>query len=518
MLRKDWKTGLAIGCMATAIGWGNTPAHARSSVAHPPQSRSGLTHPSRAHKYPSPARVQKGLTASLAPAAPKADKSAGTPTDGMQIQPAASTVPQPGADAPKPHVGNLFHPKNGVATSYWDGLEGHLSVEAGITGNPWTRSGRNFGQYYNDRANTITMNQIMGSLSHPVTDVGGGYGIGFVLEAMYGSDARYDPTIGMGERAISGLYQWAPTQVHLDAHLPWIFRHGIDMQIGQMYGLMGAEGTPALARPFYTFNYASDYIVPFQTVGIVATLHLTKHMDWILGIDAGNSTTFGASGNNNKAKGYFGFAFNHLLDGKLDIHAVGRFGPEGNNGRPVTSPDGWSSSGIGSAANHLMQYNGDIMATYHLNSKLSVTVDGTYLHDDATRDDVYGVTSYLAWDIKPWLTLNMRGEVFRDNTGGTVSEYASTTSYTRSLSNRPYSYYAAPPTTYGELTVGASYRPEFVNKHLGLGKFTIRPEVRLDKSLNGTRPFNQAGTQQNPIVTNGTNNMLWFNCDAVWAF
>lgn len=523
MVHKSWLAGVALGSMMIT---GNMPqAHARSSLAHPPQSRSALTHPSRAHRYPSAARA--GKNAQQQPQAPTPQQGAAAPA-GKQLPLSPQSVETEHAAPPSapaaettqsaPHIGNLFRPKPGHAASYWDGLEGHLSIEAGITGNPWTRSGRNFGQYYNDRANTVTMNQIMGSLSHPVTDVGGGYGIGFVLEAMYGSDARFDPTIGMGDGAITGLYQWAPTQAHVDVHLPWIFKHGIDVQVGQMYGLMGAEGTPALARPFYTFNYASDYIVPFQTVGIVATMHLSKHVDWILGVDAGNSTTFGAAGNNNKPKGYFGFAFNHLLDGKLDIHAMGRFGPEGNNGRAVTSPDGWTSAGLGSDANHLMQYNGDIMATYHVNDKLSVTVDGTYLHDNATRDDVYGVTSYLAWDIKPWLTFNLRGEVFRDNTGGTVSEYASFMSYTHSLSNRPYPYYNAPPTTYGELTVGASYRPEFINKNLGLGKFTLRPEIRLDKSLNGTRPFNQAGTVQNPVVTNGTSNMLWFNCDAVWAF
>lgn len=463
---------------------------------------------------------------------PAAEKPAGAQASGGQI-PAGQAAPAKeetgeatsavtrtleDEDMQKLHAGNLFHPKPGHALTYWDGLEGHLTVEAGIAGNPWTRSARNFGQFYVDRANTVTLNQIMGSLSHPVTSVGGGYGIGFVFEAMYGSDARFDPTIGMGSGSLNGLYQWVPTQAHLDVHLPWLFRHGIDVQVGQMYGLMGAEGTPALARPFYTFNYASDYIVPFETVGIVATMHLAKHTDWIVGVDAGNSTTFGQSGNNNKPKGYFGFTFNHLLDGKVDVHAIGHFGPQGNNGRAVTSPDGWTSAGAGRAANREMQYNGDIVVAYHMNPAVTVTVDGTYLHDDLARDDAYGVTTYLAWAVRPWLTLNARGEIFRDNTGGIITEYSSFTSYTKALSNQPYPRYGALPTTYGALTVGASYRPEFVNKHLGLGSLTIRPEIRLDKSLNGTHPFNQGGTVANQVVNNGTNNMLWFSCDAVWAF
>ncbi|MCH4091713.1 outer membrane beta-barrel protein [Acetobacter sp.] len=413
--------------------------------------------------------------------------------------------------------GNIFHPKAGKPLSYWDGLVGHLTVEAGIAGNPWTKSGRNFAQFYVDRANTVTLNQIMGSLSHPVTSIGDGYGFGFNFEVMYGSDARFDPTAGMGDGSLTGLYQWVPTQAHVDFHMPWLLKRGIDIQIGQMYGLLGSEGTPALARPFYTFNYASDYIVPFQVVGIYTTLHLNKYVDWVLGIDAGNSTTFGSSGNNSRPKGTFGFAFNNLMDGKLSFHLLGHFGPQGNNG-PSRVGGGWTSIGVGKIANEKMQYNGDILATYKINDKMTVTVDGTYLHDDLSRDDVYGVTTYFAYNINPNLTFNARGEILRDNTGGVIAEYSSFTSFTKSLTNQPYPYYVAAPTTYGELTLGVTYRPDFINKHVHFGQFSFRPEVRLDKSLNGTRPFNKAGTPDNPVVTTGTNNMLWFNADAIWAF
>nr|WP_249204513.1 outer membrane beta-barrel protein [Acetobacter thailandicus] len=491
------------------------PGAAKKATAH--RSRKAPANPNHPTLSPMAPNAGQRATPALTPAgatAPAATLNA--PVVKPEIK--QDYVQKQDPDIPAMQVGNLFTPKKGQPLSYWDGLVGHLTVEAGVSGNPWTKSGHNFAQFYVDRANTTTLNQIMGSLSHPVSPVGGGYGIGFVFEAMYGSDARFDPTIGMGENVLTGMYQWAPTQAHIDAHLPWLFKHGIDVQVGQMYGLLGAEGTPALARPFYSFNYASDYIVPFETVGIVATMHLTDHMDWIMGIDAGNSVTFGSSGNNSRPKGYFGFAWNNLLDGKLSMHAIGRFGPQGNNGLTRYSADGWASAGIGKPANHLMQYNAEFLATYHINKKVSVTEDIIYLHDDASRDDVYGFTSYLAWDINPSLTFNARGEIFRDNTGAVITQYTGTTSYVHSLSNRPYAYFNAAPTTYGEMTVGAAYRPEFINKHLGKGSFTLRPEVRLDKSLNGTRPFNRGGTVQDPVVNNGTNNMFWFNCDATLSF
>lgn len=113
----------------------------------------------------------------------------------------------------------------------------------------------------------------------------------------------------------------------------------------------------------------------------------------------------------------------------------------------------------------------------------------------------------------------MRVAKFSATTPGVfIAEYSSFNSFTQALTNKPYPYYNAMPTTYGELTVGVTYKPEFINKKLALGGFIIRPEVRLDKSLNGTHPFNQAGTVDNPVVNNGTNNMFWFSCDATWAF
>lgn len=406
----------------------------------------------------------------------------------------------------------------GSRASYWDGLVAHMTVEAGIAANPWTKSGRNFAQFYTDRANTVVLNQIVGSVSHPVTSVGSGYGVGFMVELMYGSDSRFIPTIGMADGILTGLYQLVPLQSHIDVHTPWFVPRGIDFQLGQMFGMLGTEGTSALTRPFYTYSYAADYIVPFETVGVMSTTHLSDKIDLFLGIDAGNSTTFGNAGNNNRPKGTVGFSFSHLMNGKLDGHLIGHFGPQGNNSRPVTSPEGWVSAGMGRVANNLMQYNGDFLLTYHFNDRLSVMLDTIYMHDNANRDDLYGFITYMSWDLNPSLRINLRGEVFRDNTGAVIASYEGTTSNLNAIRNRPYAYYIAPPTTYGVLTAGVTYKPDFVNKHLRLGQFTIRPEIRLDKSLNGTRPFNRSATVADPVVRNGTNNMFWFSCDAIWSF
>jgi hypothetical protein len=60
-------------------------------------------------------------------------------------------------------------------------------------------------------------------------------------------------------------------------------------------------------------------------------------------------------------------------------------------------------------------------------------------------------------------------------------------------------------TTYGELTLGVNYHP-------GLGKyvrvFAIRPEIRFDRSLNNTHPFNSG--RNNGMFTFGGDAMIGF--------
>ena len=57
----------------------------------------------------------------------------------------------------------------------------------------------------------------------------------------------------------------------------------------------------------------------------------------------------------------------------------------------------------------------------------------------------------------------------------------------------PALIYTAPPTTYGAVTAGVSYRPAALNSRRVA--VTVRPEIRYDRSLNGTRPYD-GGTRR----------------------
>jgi hypothetical protein len=54
-------------------------------------------------------------------------------------------------------------------------------------------------------------------------------------------------------------------------------------------------------------------------------------------------------------------------------------------------------------------------------------------------------------------------------------------------SGLPATVITAPPTTYSEFTLGVTYKPPLPTP---IATLLLRPEIRYDRSLNGTHPFN----------------------------
>jgi len=134
-----------------------------------------------------------------------------------------------------------------------------------------------------------------------------------------------------------------------------------------------------------------------------------------------------------------------------------------------------------------MRYLNDVTATYKANDKLTLTTDVNYIEEDSVDAVGYGVAQYAAYALNDKVTLVGRAEIWRDNSGffvGAFPGYFDATSAERGLANTAY---AVPRTTYSELTLGVNYKPEVPKAVEGL---VIRPELRVDHSLNGTKPFN----------------------------
>ncbi len=350
-----------------------------------------------------------------------------------------------------------------------------LQFEGSIAVNPADPAGNlNFGHELADRANRPLFNQALATISRPVSG-GPDTDVGFNLQGLFGTDARYTPTIGLFDQTFKGRYQFVLTQANVVVHTPILTEGGVDFKIGLAPGAMGYEGIDPTSRPFYTLSYVTNFMVPFQTVGVIATIHASPKVDIITGIDAGNEVVPGKSDNNGAPAGYFGVSLNHLANDRLTILAMTRFGPE--NSLKVM-PD----------ANRRMRYWNDVTATYKLSDRTTLVGEANYIRDDGLKAEAFGVVGYVIRTLSPEWSLAVRGEVMRDSQGAFVVGFASDTAFANGIIGNPDNFVTAPPTTYGGLTIGASYKPAAINsKKVAV---TIRPELRYDRSLNGTRPYN----------------------------
>jgi len=370
----------------------------------------------------------------------------------------------------------------GLSVSDWaNGITYGAQVEGGINANPGRpANGVNYGQFFGDRANQAQLDQIALTLTRAVDTASAGYDIGFLVQTIYGADGRYFNIAGLTDRLMaSSRYQFIIPQAHLDVHLPWLTHHGLDMQAGILGSPMGTENLDPSKRAFYTLSYTTEYLTPFEHVGAMFQWHVRDNIDAIFGIDTGNQVSFGRGDPNNAAAGYFGVAGSNFARGRLSFMYLGRVGPED------------AVRAIGPRADGASRFWNDANATYKINDRLSVIGEVNYLHDNGLRADAYSFVTYVSYQITPSLTFNYRGEIIRDNTGLLVTSFLSDNAYMRATLGYPARTQNAPPTTYGALTLGVNWHPT-LGHHVKV--FQIRPEIRFDRSLNGTAPFNDLRT------------------------
>lgn len=367
-------------------------------------------------------------------------------------------------------------------------------IEGGITANlARPDNGINFGNFLGDHANQAQLNQISLTLTKPIDPSKSTYQVGFTLQGLYGSDARYYHLLGISNRAIGQRYQILPAQAHVDVHAPILTEGGIDMQVGILQAPMGVEVLDPTARPFYTLAYTSQYSVPFEHLGAMFHWHINKMIDLNFGVDTGNQTTFGSNDNNKAAAGYFGFNLNGLAQGKLNVVELSRVGPEN------------AVNTLGPAANTAQRWWNDIAAYYTVDSKLSLIGEFNFLHDDGLRAETWSVVTFAGYKISSSLTFNYRGEIYRDNSGLFVVSFLDNQGYMNAFKGGYAPAETAAPTTYGALTLGLTYRPDLGH---GIRVFALRPEIRFDRSLSGTSPFND----------NRNSGMFTFGGDAMMGF
>jgi hypothetical protein len=302
---------------------------------------------------------------------------------------------------------------------------------------------------------------------------------------MYGSDARFTHSFNLFDRVTNNRNQFDIVEANGLVHAPLLTEGGIDLKLGVFPSPMSAEVIDAAGNALYSHSYIFNFGVPFKHTGGLATIHLTPMIDLYAGVDTGVNAWLGRKGDNNSTgAGQGGIGLN-LMGGNLTIVALTHIGPE--NPRGIA----------GVQANSDLRYLNDIVTTWKASDALTLTTDLNYIRDDGLHAIGYGGAQYAVYKLNDQFSLVGRGEVWRDNNGAFVAAVPGSLDFVNAQRGLlPATTISGGRTTYGALTFGVNYKPEVPKAIEG---FVIRPEIRYDSSLNGTKPFN-AGKSDHQVT------------------
>ena len=383
----------------------------------------------------------------------------------LTAQASAQTAPPanpPAADAPP--------------AAWADTLKIHGSAEAGFTINPdGPGNGLNYGQLFTDKANEFLLNQVLLTAERPLDPKAEGNDYGFKLQGMIGTDARYTHFLGEFDRAIHDRTQVDIVEANFLTHFAVLTEGGIDTKFGQYSTPLGAEVIDATANTFYSHSYIFNFGLPLKHTGGYATVHVSDMLDIYAGGDTGVNTSIFHGDNNGVPAFLGGFGLNGLMDGKLTVLALTHIGAEN------------PSNSVGFNADAKKRWIGDIVLTYKPDDTLTFTTELNYIKDDGFHAQAYGLAQYAAYTINDNLSVAARAEVYRDANGFFVAAFPNPLDFVNLEKGEPAQVLSAGKTTYGELTLGLTYKPDVPDAITGA---MIRPELRFDRALDGGRPFN----------------------------
>lgn len=361
--------------------------------------------------------------------------------------------------------------------SWWDDVKFYGHVEAGVTFNPDDpNNGLNFGHLFTDEANEFLLNQLLLTVERPL-DSSGGFDLGFKLQGMYGSDARYTHFLGEFDEAIDDRNQIDIVEAFLNLHLPVLTQGGVDVKVGQYVTLEGAEVIDAKGNYLYSHSYIFNFGIPFKHTGVLTTTHVSPTFDIYAGVDTGVNTTFGEGDNNDAVAFHGGFGLK-FLNGNLSILATTHIGPE--------TPDNDED----------LRYLNDVTVIWKLGTKLTSITDLNFIRDDAADAEGYGVAQYFVYAVNDRLSAVIRGEIWRDDDAFFVAAFPGDLDFVHAQKGEPATVIGGGRTTYGAITAGLNIKP-FSSKPLK--DLVFRPEVRYDASLNDTTPFDD-GTEEDQFT------------------
>jgi hypothetical protein len=334
---------------------------------------------------------------------------------------------------------------------------------------------------FNSFKNTGILDKISLNVERTVDPSKKKFDMGFHVEGIWGADATFVHSNGIGDRQTS-RYQGDLLQAYVDVTIPgmpvriragkWIELAGFEHFSANIYG---AFGDPS--RAFYSYSYQFLYAEPGTQTGVLVTYVLNPKWSFDAGFTRGwNQSTRDANG----ALDFLGRVTFTPSD-KTSIIFVMTEGPEFPTGVGHNLPKG--------DAHHWWTAL-DLVATQKITEKLSLGLGIDYV--DAPQipgltsgaKQWGGVAGYVSYAFDPHFTLNTRLEWYRDAANG-------------------FSTGAPVSANYYEATVGVAIKPFLTDKILS--KLLFRPEVRYDHA-------------DHSLFNSGDRNQWTFSVDALFTF
>jgi hypothetical protein len=334
---------------------------------------------------------------------------------------------------------------------------------------------------YNSYKDTAVLDKISLNVERTVDPTKKQFDVGFHVEGIYGADAQFIHSNGMGDTQ-TGRNQWDPLQSYIDLAFPdmplrlrvgkWIELAGFEQFSANIYG---AFSDPA--RGLYSYSYQFLYAEPGTQSGALLTDVLNPQWTFDAGLTRGWNQSVSDSNGSLDFLGRATFTPNDktavifvMTEGPEFPMAVGRNLPPGDNS------DWWTAL--------------DLVLTEKITDKLSLGLGFDYVETPHIpgimgHDEQWGgVAQYISYAFDPHFTLNTRLEWYKDDANGFST-------------GAPVSadYYAA--------TAGVAIKP-FPNDKI-FSNLLFRPEIRYDYA-------------DQRVFASGENHQLTFSADAVITF
>ncbi|MCB1935102.1 MAG: porin [Nitrosomonas sp.] len=329
-------------------------------------------------------------------------------------------------------------------------------VDIGFTGNIDNPKGNNGPVTFNRGPNEFRLHQVYGYVEREVNKNTDTWSLGWRADMLFGSDARYtyasnfDADENFVGRILNGTsqHQLAFPQAYADIYLP--YGNGITVSVGHFYTLIGYEVVPSAGNFFFSHAYTMQYGEPFTHTGVLVSYPLNDNITLQGGAVTGWDAHF------NQPANFLGSVSYSTDDERTTI-----------TGSLITgSTESAYATGTGTAkVDHnrtmyslVLEHSFTDRLHYVLQHDLGIQEKNAF----QTAAEWYGVNQYVFYDILHNLKAGLRMEWFRDDDGARVNGFTD---------------------NYIGVTGGLNYTP--------IAGFTIRPEVRYDRSTSG-RNINRA--------------------------